>query len=337
MTTLSLRPRPVASSVEELLAGATSREPFGHSDSKSGSDFERVVVGGQPHVVKYLHIDDDWTMRASPSTPCVTLDVWRAGLMDVLPARIDNAMVGAAGGLGRGGLGAALLMRDVGPELVPAGDEPLAMDEHLRLLDDMAALAAHTRGWEDDLGLWPLADRWRFFSVDHLAGELERGWPHPVPLLARDGWERFDHRAPSDVRDVVQGLRADASALVDAASTTPLTFLHGDWKLGNLGTATDGRTVLIDWTYCGQGPPCYELGWYLAINSGRLPHSKEDAIAAFRSSLDRHGMDTSGWWERQLALCLLGTVVMLGWEKALGADAELDWWCDGAREGAQLL
>lgn len=337
MNALSLRPRRVASSVDELLAGVTSREPFMHSDSKSGSDFERVVVDGEPHVVKYLHIDDDWTMRASPSTPCVTLDVWRSGMMDVLPSRIDNAMVGAAGGLGRDGLGAALLMRDIGPQLVPAGDEPLPLEQHLQFLDDMAALAACTWDWQDDLGLWPLDDRWRFFGVDHLAGEQQRGWVHPVPLLARDGWERFEDRAPPDVGDVVRDLRADARPSIAAAADTPMSFVHGDWKLGNLGTAADGRTVLIDWTYCGQGPACFELGWYLAINSGRLPHAKEEAIAAFRSSLDGHGIDTGGWWERQLALCLLGTVVIFGWEKALGDEAELEWWCAWAREAARLL
>jgi aminoglycoside phosphotransferase (APT) family kinase protein len=41
-----------------------------------------------------------------------------------------------------------------------------------------------------------------------------------------------------------------------ASATTPTTFLHGDWKLGNLGVAP-GRTVLLDWTYPGIGPIAY--------------------------------------------------------------------------------
>jgi hypothetical protein len=68
-----------------------------------------------------------------------------------------------------------------------------------------------------------------------------------------------------------------------------------------------------------------------------LPHSKEDAIAALRASLERNGIATDAWWERQLAVCLLGALVEFGWEKALGGDDELGWWCDRAREGAAEL
>ena len=69
----------------------------------------------------------------------------------------------------------------------------------------------------------------------------------------------------------------------------------------------------------------------------RPPGSKEDAIEAFRRSLQGHGVDTDGWWDAQLDLGLLGTLVQFGWEKALGDEAELGWWCDRATEGAALL
>jgi hypothetical protein len=68
-----------------------------------------------------------------------------------------------------------------------------------------------------------------------------------------------------------------------------------------------------------------------------MPMSKEDTIDFFRSSLERRGIDTSDWFERQLALCLLAGLVTFGWEKALGDDDELGWWCDRAREGASRL
>ena len=71
--------------------------------------------------------------------------------------------------------------------------------------------------------------------------------------------------------------------------------------------------------------------WLLQVKS------KEEAIAAMRGSLERHGISTVGWWETQLDLCLLGTLVQFGWEKALGADDELGWWCDRAREGGARL
>jgi hypothetical protein len=332
-----LAPRPVASSVEELLAGATHREPFLTSDSKSGSTFERVHLHGEPHVLKHLHVDRDWTMRFSGDVGCHPVQVWAAGLMDVLPERIDHATVGVAGGLGRNGWGGAVLMRDVGGELVPPGDAALGVEAHLGYIDDLAALSARMLGWRDDVGLVPLAARWGWFGPACLDVEEERGWPDPVPPIAAAGWERFAGRVPRPVRDAVAVLRADPSPLVTAAAATPMTFVHGDWKLGNVGTGRDGRTLLLDWTYPGEAPPCYELAWYLALNSARLPVSKEDTIGAFRAGLARHGAEPGAWFDRQAALCLLGALVIFGWEKAFGADEELGWWCDRAAEGAALL
>ncbi|MGQ0573963.1 MAG: phosphotransferase family protein [Pseudonocardia sp.] len=333
----TLIPRPVASSLDELLAGATHREPFLTTDSKSGSGFERLTIGGEPHVLKHVHVDRDWTMRFSGDVGNHPVQVWAAGLMDVLPERIDHATVGVAAGLGRNGWGGAILMRDVGTELVPPGDGTLTPEVHDGYLDDLAALSARMLGWRDDVGLVPLAARWGWFSAGCLAAEAERGWPDAVPPIAAQGWERFAQRAPRAVREVVDALRRDPSPLVVAVSTTPMTFVHGDWKLGNVGTGRDGRTVLIDWTYPGEAPPCYELAWYLALNAARLPVSKEDTIAGFRSALERHTGDPLDWYERQAALCLLGAMVIFGWEKALGGDAELGWWCDRVAEGAALL
>jgi hypothetical protein len=333
----TLTPRPVASSVAELVAGASRREPFLTSDSKSGSGFERVVIDGVPHVLKHVHPDRDWTMRFNHDVSCHPVGVWAAGLMDIAPDRVDHATVAVAGGLGRNGRGGAILMRDVEAELVPPGDTSLDRATHLRHLDDMAALSARMLGWRDTVGLVPLTTRWGWFGPACLDAEAARGWPDLVPRIAAQGWERFAERVPRDARDVVRELRGDLTPLVAAVATTPMTFVHGDWKLGNVGTGRDGRTILIDWTYPGEAPPCHELAWYLALNSSRLPGSKEDTIAEFQVALQRHGVDTADWYRRQVALCLLAALVIFGWEKALGADAELRWWCDRAVEGAAWL
>ena len=47
--------------------------------------------------------------------------------------------------------------------------------------------------------------------------------------------------------------------------------------------------------------------------------------AAYHASLAGCGIDTSGWWERQLELALLGGFLQLGWSKT-GDPAELGWW-----------
>jgi hypothetical protein len=315
------------------------REAFHSDDFRSGSHFERVWIDGQPHVVKYVHVDDDFLMRASGDLGCRTIRAYAAGLFDVAPDLIDHGVVGAAPGHGRNGWGGALLMRDLSAQLVPPGDDPLTEERHLRFLDHLAGMCARTWGWQDDVDLMPYASRWAMFG--HATIEVERtlGWPERVPAIAEEGWDAFGRRAPADVAEGVLSLWRDSSPLAGALSTTPSCFLHGDWKVGNLGTASDGRTVLIDWAYVGEGPACHELGWYLAINRRKIPegHSKERVIDDFRAALGRHGVATDGWWDAQLGLCLLGTLVEFGWEKALGDDDELGWWCAAAREGLARL
>jgi len=125
---------------------------------------------------------------------------------------------------------------------------------------------------------------------------------------------------------------------VDALATTPQTFVHSNWKLDNLGTDDTGRTVLLDWEQPGCGAPLSDLAWYLAINCRRLPQSKEASITAYREALEACGIDTGPWWDRQLALCLLGAMVQFGWEKALGGyDEELAWWETNSVRAAALL
>jgi len=55
-------------------------------------------------------------------------------------------------------------------------------------------------------------------------------------------------------------------------------------------------------------------------------------------ALEARGIATEPWFERQLALALLGALVQFGWEKALGGyDEELAWWENKAVTAAALL
>jgi hypothetical protein len=218
------------------------------------------------------------------------------------------------------------------------GDVAFREQQHLDFIDHLAMMCAATWGWHDDLGLMPYGARWEFFGHAAIDGDRALGWPERVPQIADEGWARFAERAPSTIAHAIDALRHDVTPLAAALATTPSCFLHGDWKAGNLGSA-DGRTILIDWVYLGEGPACHELGWYLALNRAKLPagHSKERVMSDFRAALERHGVATSGWWDRQLSLAMLGAVVQFGWEKALGDGAELGWWCDRATEGLAQL
>ena len=343
-STCPVTDRRVAASVTELFGTEVHGEPLAHTDGKTGARLERVTIGGQRFVLKYLHLADDWGMRATGDVDCRAVSVWRHGLLDALPACIDHAVVGAAWDERPDGPGTVLVMRDVGAWLVPSGDGVLSLAQHLAFVDHMAQLHAAFWGWRDmigTIGLLPLSTRFVFLGPRLGEAERARGGADLVPTqLVPEGWMRFERRAP-DAAEVVFALLDDPTPLLTALETTPQTLVHGDWKAGNLGSGPDGRTILLDWAAPGIAPPCTDIAWYVCLNRARLPQSKEDTLRAYREALERHGIDTSPWWERQCALALLGTLMQFGWEKALGNDpeaaAELAWWQARALEGAEEL
>ncbi len=344
MTTLSQRddggvttaPPRTAATIDELVAGATSRVVVTPGDARSGSTFEQVELGGERYFLKQLGHRTDWIMRVTGDRDVRTFKIWQAGVMDRAPSCIDHAVVGmAVEGEGEEAM-LGVLMRDIGSGLIPEGDDLISIELHRQLVDHLAALSAAFWGWRDDIGLCTMPERLRFFAPDNIAGELTRADVSPTLVVASDGWAALEARSPV-LHALATAIHADPAPLTAAIAATPATFLQGDWKMGNLGSHPDGRTILIDWAYPGEGPAGWDLAWYLALNRARLPESKEATIEAFRTALDRYGIDTSGWFDRQLDLCLLGMMATFGWEKALGEDAELRWWEAAAQRGADRL
>jgi hypothetical protein len=322
-------PDPLA----ELLAGATERTVLAEVPGKSGAALERVVIDGQDYVLKHLDLADDWTMRASGCLPGAPLVLWQRGILARLPGCLNQPIVAAAREPG----GCALLMRDVTPWLVPATDAPITLDQHTTFLRHMAALHAEFWACGREFDVVPAMHRYLELSPWMAEAEAAAGSPHLVPALVAKGWPLLAEVAPAAAA-VVTPLAHDPGPLVEALAGTPQTFVHSNFKLDNLGTDDAGRTVLLDWEQPGRGAPLSDLAWYLAINCRRLPQSKEASIAAYRQALEDRGVDTAPWWERQLALCLLGALVQFGWEKALGGyDEELAWWETNAVRAAVLL
>jgi hypothetical protein len=201
----------------------------------------------------------------------------------------------------------------------------------------MAALHAAFWACGDEFEVVPAMHRYLELSPWMAAAEAAAGSPHLVPRLVAQGWPLLAEVAPAAAA-VVTPLAHDPGPLLDALAGTPQTFVHSNWKLDNLGTDDAGRTVVLDWEQPGRGAPLSDLAWYLAINCRRLPQSKEASIAAYREALEACGVDTGPWWDRQLALCLLGAMVLFGWEKALGGyDEELAWWETESVRAAALL
>jgi hypothetical protein len=334
--TLTLAPRPVLGSVEELLAGASERRPMKNADSLSGSQLERVVIDGARFVVKYLHWDDDWIQRATGDLVCRPLLLWQSGLFDALPACLDHTAVAMAAGLGRAGRGTAILMHDVGPNLVEVARGAIPLEQHVRFLDHMAELHAAFWGIEEGdlpVELTPMGNRYLFLSSTVGEFEAARHGADPVPALLRPGWARFAEEAPK-AASVVLPLLADPSPLVEGFAGTPMTLVHSDWKAGNLGSHPDGRTILLDWAFPGVAPATADLAWYLAVNCDLLPQAKEDAIDCYRKALEGHGVETGGWWVHQLGVALIGALAQLGWSKS---GAELRWWEERVGEAASYL
>ncbi len=315
----------IASSRDALLAGVESRVAVQPGDGKSGSEFELVTIAGERFFAKTLGYRTDWIMRVTGDRDLRTMKIWRAGIMRDVPPDIDHAVVGmAADGVGEDAL-LTILMRDIGEHLFEEGDATISRDAHLGLIDGLAALSVRYWGWTDDIGLTSLEERMRFFAPDNIAPEVAHDDP-PVPIrVAAQGWPQLAQRAPG-LAELLAAIHAEPDPLADAMRSTPATFLHGDWKLGNLGRHPDGRTILLDWAYPGSGPVLWDLAWYLALNAARLPIDKEATIEALRDALERRGVATAGWFDLQLDLCLLGMTACFGWEKAVGDEDELRWW-----------
>jgi Phosphotransferase enzyme family len=343
-------PAPDGPGLASLVGQATERIALDEAPGKSGARLERLVIDGEPYVLKRLDLADDWTMRASGCLRGAPLELWERGILARLPGCFNQPIVGVAreaapgpgtggprpGGAGPSG-GCALLMRDVTPWLVPVTDAPITLGQHVRFLRHMAVFHATFWGCGSEFDVVPAMHRYLELSPWTAAAEAAAGSAHLVPELVAKGWPLLAEVAPAAAA-VVTPLAHDPGPLLDALAATPHTFVHSNWKLDNLGTDDEGRTVVLDWEQPGRGAALSDLAWYLAINCRRLPESKEDSIQAYRTALEQCGIGTEPWWDRQLRLCLLGALVQFGWEKALGGyDEELAWWEKQTVEAAPLL
>jgi aminoglycoside phosphotransferase (APT) family kinase protein len=136
--------------------------------------------------------------------------------------------------------------------------------------------------------------------------------------------------------ELIHSLSKDPSPLIELLASLPVSLLHGDLKLDNIGLGVDGHMWLIDWAMPMLAPPAVELGWFLAINSRRLPVALDEVMkryahaAALSSELRR----------RHDAAAVLCGLLLRGWRKALDADEgepeELRWWCEHAADAQQL-
>jgi hypothetical protein len=305
------------------LSQATHREVLGPTaEGLSSATFERVVLDGAPYVIKRLSYDTDWIMRITQDVgvPRV-VRMYAGGWFDRLPGILDTTFVDVAFDPETGMT--ELLMRDMSSAFMRDTDAFTAY-QHETFVDAMAQLHAATQGMVDDLGLTTPAMRWTWPSPASARRAAMRAPLTGVPALLQPMWARLADIAP-EMHRALTALLDNPTPLVDALAATPQALVHGDWKGGNLGIGVDGRVVLVDWAFPGIDAPCADLGWYLSVNCDRLPESKEATIERYREALERHGMSTGGWWDRQLPLAMLGSAMQMAWSKCDQPD-ELAWW-----------
>jgi hypothetical protein len=308
-----------------LLARVSARETIRPADARAGAVYERLVIDGRSYFLKRLSPASDWIMRAIGDHVHRPYLVWRAGLMNRAAPCVDSTVVAMdIEGTGDAAV-LTILMRDVGEFLVPPGDAMISASQHGGFVAQMAALCTMFWEWCDNIGLTTMAQRMRLLAPENVAAELAAAEvPGPVSASAI-GWRRLADRSPY-LASITRSVHDNPAMVTERMAMTPSTFLQGDWKMGNLGTHPDGRVILLDWAFPGAGPPCWDLCWYLALNRMRLPESKMDTVARFRSAIEAQGVETSGWWQEQLDLCMVGVMATFAWEKALGDDDELAWW-----------
>ena len=231
-------------------------------------------------------------------------------------------------------------MRDASEWLVPADGTPLPLEQHLRFLDHLAAFHAACWGWEDTIGLWPLGNRYGLFGPEALACEAALGHPEPVTGIAEAAWVRLGEVAPRMAADaraaaeraVAGGGRAGAHAAARSCTATGSSATSGATPTAAPCSST-GRCRVP-----GRRSPSSRTTSRSMSRGCRSGHTKDDAIAAYRASLERHGIDTEPWFERQLALCLLGVMLQLGWEKSFDEQGdELAWWAARVDAGVREL
>jgi hypothetical protein len=282
---------------------------------------------GTRFVLKRLRIERDWIMRATDDLRC--REARFAACRPALGQRIATPSLGVA----RDGDGFALLMDDITEHLLPQG--PIAEAQLDLIIDGMAILHALPLPEAAPVPWCDIRQRLLLLTPDR--ARIAAAYGAPVARDLMRGWELFDRLAPPAIVELIRDLSEDPAPLLDALAALPASLLHGDLKLDNIGLDASGRLWLIDWAMPMLAPPAVDLGWFLAINSRRLPLTLDETMrryAAAAGVAPAHGA-------RHDAAAVLCGLLLRGWRKAIDASEgepdELRWWCEHAQKARGFL
>jgi hypothetical protein len=315
-----------------LLENLVEREALSTPDGKSGSPIERGRLNdGRSVVIKRMDARSDWLMRSTHDDGRIER-LWRSGLLDRMPAEIHTTILDVV----PDGDGWILVMDDVSEAMLP--DEGIVRRaDSARILRAAAAMHEEYSGEHSD-GYCTLTHRYSFLSP--ATAERERGGGDEVPGLIAQGWDLFPEVVPDDVADAVVAVLQRPQLLAGRLEQERSTLIHGDLKFGNIGLLPD-RVAIIDWgDRTGFAPPAVEFGWYLAVNGTRIGATHDEVVDDFASCYSEPPN------RAVLLIAMLGALVQLGWNKALGAtqddpearameQKDLDWWIGSSRRALE--
>lgn len=316
-------------SIESLLAAhdipPDSELPLEHAGF-SGAVLSTVRRhDGTRFILKRLSAARDWIMYATADTQ------YREAQFAIARLDLGERARTPTMAVARDGDGFALLMVDITGDLFPAG--PITPAACVRLVDGMAEL--HRAPLVTGVSWCPLDRRLLLLTPASAATAARFGAPVAADIVA--GWRSFSELASPTARTTIESLMSDVSPLVRALKRHGAAFLHGDLKLDNIGLSPAGDLWFLDWSMPLVASPAVEVGWFLAVNSRRLPLPLDDVIRAYADT----AVIRPDLRDELAGLTAICGLLLRGWRKALdgaeGEREELKWWCDRVEAAQPLL
>ena len=359
----------VNSTVSHSIISDFSSEGFSTSTLQKLAvvDFNGCVFN---FVIKYCGTtEDDWLSRLTKDNIGREASLYCAGILSRLPSHCISPIVALCHDHDRW----VILMLDVATDLLPTGDMRVSARVTEICLRALANLHQHFMNDNDlgepSLGLCNVTDWLMLLSPAAGHSEAQFGRLNSVTGNLVKGWELFSEIASPRAAKLVNDIHSDPAILSRAITNCPKTLLHGDYKFANVAVrlpkasynsdaqeqfkyydVIESDVIMLDWQLATYGLPLLDLGYFLAVNSAKLPIEKEAAIEIYRDALSMYGYNYPiDRWAQDLTLGLLaGGLLRLGWAKALGTQsqdpfvrerelAEIEWWSEIVVEAGRWL